>query len=263
MRACEVFKKWASGVVLTVLVASAPTAHATNDYQDWWWDPALNGMGFNIGQQEGLLFVMWYLYGSDGKATFLQLAGPMTGNRLQGQLYRTTGPAPSANYNPALVTVAPVGAASIQFTSDNAAVFTYSYEGRTGSINLQRYSFGSLNLSGTHRYASIGSFASCWNPQNNGRYETSGYMVAGMRSASMYSFTLYSDEGHTCQFEMPLLRAGSIASGSGPFYCSWGGSGTAYVDSLRKIDDVITLNYSLRYTAGETCIDSGRLVGVK
>jgi hypothetical protein len=27
------------------------SAHAINNYQDWWWNPTQSGMGLNVGQQ--------------------------------------------------------------------------------------------------------------------------------------------------------------------------------------------------------------------
>jgi hypothetical protein len=34
-----------------VLCLAAGLSHATNNYQDWWWNPAQSGMGLNVVQQ--------------------------------------------------------------------------------------------------------------------------------------------------------------------------------------------------------------------
>ena len=74
------------------LCLALPNAFAFKDYQDWWWDAAQSGMGFNIGQQGSTVFVMWFLYGDDGKGTFLQLSGAMSDDGfLQGTLYQFLG----------------------------------------------------------------------------------------------------------------------------------------------------------------------------
>lgn len=246
-------------LVFVLLLAATASAHASSGkYQDWWWDPAKSGMGFNIGHQENTLFVMWFLYGDDGKATFLQLAGNLSGDQLSGTLYRTAGPAPGPAYNPAGVSVSAVGSASISFSSSNAAVFTYSFEGKSGSIALQRYTFANIDLTGTRPYAATGTLSSCRSTANNGSYDTAGIFYA-TRSGSNYSFTQQSLDGITCNYTLPLSQKGSILSGSGNFTCSGGLAGTIEISDVRKVDDFVNLEYTLRYNTGETCVDRGKL----
>lgn len=124
-------------------------SHAA-DYQDFWWNPAMSGMGWNIGQQNNTVVMAWYHYGVDGKSTFLVMAGNLNGNKVEGTLNRTSGQPPQANYNPANVIQVAVGTASLEFTSSNSAVFTYNYDGRSGSINLERFTFSISNLTGVY-----------------------------------------------------------------------------------------------------------------
>ncbi|MCU0928799.1 MAG: hypothetical protein MUE62_06305 [Burkholderiaceae bacterium] len=254
-------------LAITGLVAILPTtAFATKDYTDWWWNPSLNGMGFNIGQQEGLMFLMWYLYGDDGKATFLQLAGPMSGDKLEGNLYRSSGPPPGPGYNPGNFSVTKVGTASVQFAGDNSAVFAYNYEGKSGTITIQRYSYGLLKLDGLWLFTTTGISTSCQSPGDNGSVLTAGVLTVSAEG-NMYEMQLqYGDDVDTtseCRFSLPLERAGALASGSGTYTCNTGRAGNVEVKALRRIDDVIMFEYVLRDTVGDSCVTTGTLSGPK
>lgn len=243
------------------MLFTLPSAFASKDYQDWWWDPAQSGMGFNVGHQGNTVFLMWFLYADDGKGTFLQLAGPMSGDVLQGTLYRTAGKPPGPSFNSAAVSATAVGSASIRFTSEKTAVFTYSYEGKTGSINLQRYSFGAVDFAGKKRYGGKGTLSSCSLASNNGTRYGSGDMTI-IKSATGINLYEYSDSGSVCVSLLTLAQNGVVTTGSGTTICSGNIEGNVEVKSLRKVDDVIIGEYSIRYTSGETCLEQGKFVAI-
>lgn len=250
-------------LILAMLFVFTGSAIASSGkYQDWWWNPSQSGMGFNIGHQENTLFVMWFLYGADGKASFLQLAGNLSGDTLSGTLYRTSGPAPGPGFNPTAVQAAPVGAASIRFNSTNSAVFTYEYEGKSGSINLERYTFANVDITGTKRFAITGSTSRCQNSANNGSYADYGTLSVA-RSASNYNVTLQIADGGVCQSVLGLTQRGSIFSGSGIIACSSGLSGNINIPSLRMLDDQLSFEYEAQYTAGEICREVGKVTAVE
>jgi hypothetical protein len=246
------------------LCLALPNAFAFKDYQDWWWDAAQSGMGFNIGQQGSTVFVMWFLYGDDGKGTFLQLSGAMSDDGfLQGTLYQSTGPVPGPAYNAANVRNTAVGTGSIRFNSEHDAVFTYSYGGKTGSINLQRFTFKYLDITGTRIFAAAGQTSSCSNSANNGGFLASGIFHLTQNGGSNYTLTSVEDEGYTCSRNLSLTQSGITLRGSGQFSCSDGSAGNITVSSIRKIDEVLVVEYRSKYTAGETCEEKGKLVATE
>lgn len=88
-------------------------SHAA-DYQDFSWNPSMSGMGWNISQQNNTVFMAWFNYAADGKASFLTFSGDLNAaNKVQGNLNRTTGTPPQPNYNPASISTVPVGTASL------------------------------------------------------------------------------------------------------------------------------------------------------
>ena len=114
-----------------------------SDYKDIWWNAAQSGMGLNLTQVGKTVFGAWYFYADNGQPTFLTFSGEIQNNRLSGALYRNTGPAPSANYDASRVKSAAVGNAVMVFSASdpNSARFEYAFEGKSGTMDLQRFSF--------------------------------------------------------------------------------------------------------------------------
>lgn len=125
------------------------TSSAAPNYQALWWaSPAASesGWGLNVTHQGDILFITWFTYAPDGKGMWL------VGSRLErtgngsyaGPLYRTIGPPwNSAGWNPAMVSLTPIGSASLVFSDANTGVFSYSVNGITGSKAITRQVYAS------------------------------------------------------------------------------------------------------------------------
>ena len=112
----------------------------------WWRSPAgsESGWGVNLTQQGELLFATWFTYDTDGSGLWLVMSdGVRTGDATYtGALYRTIGPAFSATpWNPAQVSVTPVGSATFAFSDANNGTFTYTVNGATQSKPITRQIF--------------------------------------------------------------------------------------------------------------------------
>lgn len=124
------------------------TAGATPNYQDLWWRSPANsesGWGVNITHQGDILFATWFTYGADGKGMWLVMSeGRLTApSTYSGALFRTTGPAFNANpWNPASVSVTPVGTGTFTFSDTNNGTFSYTVNGvsQSKAITRQVYS---------------------------------------------------------------------------------------------------------------------------
>ena len=125
-------------VSMTVGMSGSVMAVQGN-YDDWWWNPAMSGMGLSVGQKDDTLVVAWYHFDADQQPIYLMLSGRLEGNVLSGPLFRTKGPQPGLGYDPRKVQRIPAGTASIEFQGTNQAILNYNYEGRSGQIPLQRY----------------------------------------------------------------------------------------------------------------------------
>lgn len=254
-------------VILCALIGGAaslagPVA-AASSYQDWWWDAAKSGMGFNVGQQDDTVVVAWYHFADDGRPTYLMLAGRLVNGRLSGDLVRPSGPPPGPGFDPAAVARTVVGTATLSFAGLDNANFVYDYEGRTGSIALNRYTYRHIPLHGSWQYAATASTTNCADSRNNGTATGSGWASVTSTGGAGYRMTLYEDAGGSCSYTLNLPQAGGLVSGTGTFTCTSGYSGTLTVDRLRVLDDFLSVDYVAQGTTGEVCRESGRLGAVR
>lgn len=155
----------ASLVSLVFLFAATPAGaqFGTPSYQGLWWrSPAgsESGWGVNIVHQGDILFATWFTYEADGTGLWLVMSNGMrdvmdmdpgyggyggygmmnpTLKSYTGTLYRTTGPAfDAAHFDPAMVTLTPVGTANFTFTSADRGTFKYTVNGVSQSKPIVR-----------------------------------------------------------------------------------------------------------------------------
>jgi hypothetical protein len=126
---------------LPTCVAAETTSAATN-YQDLWWraNGTESGWGINVTHQGDTIFLTWFTYDANGNGLWL-VASSMTKTApgsYTGTLYRTTGPAFNASWNPSQVTTTPVGVASLSFSDGNDGTFSYTVNGVSGSKPITR-----------------------------------------------------------------------------------------------------------------------------
>jgi len=121
---------------------------ATTNYTDLWYRAPADsesGWGVSLTHQGNILFAAWFTYDATGRGMWV--VGPRlertTGSSYAGLLYRTTGPAFSANpWNPGNVSATQVGTATFTFTDASAGSFNYTVNGITQSKAITRQSFG-------------------------------------------------------------------------------------------------------------------------
>ena len=114
--------------------------------QDMWWSgPAENGWGMSVVQHRDLLFSVIYAYDAAGKPIWYVMPGGTWNDAkmaFSGALYVPTGTPYSAYDASKLVVNAPVGAATITFTSASKGALDFTINGVTGRKLLTRQLFG-------------------------------------------------------------------------------------------------------------------------
>jgi hypothetical protein len=131
-----------------ILIAPRPPRPLT-DYSGMWYGPAESGWGLSFHQSPtNVVFAGWYVYDVAGKPTWytIQVGQWTSSTRWTGPVYLTSGPPFFAPvFDPAQVTVAPVGEAAIDFTQrpgeEGWATFTYSIGGAQGTKRITRLLF--------------------------------------------------------------------------------------------------------------------------
>jgi hypothetical protein len=148
--------------LLALTLFTTLPALAANDYTDTWWTPAESGWGVNLTQNRDTIYATFYVYGSDGKPTWL--AALMTrdgiGERFTGTLSRTTGTyygAPTwSGY-----TIAAAGTATFVGTSSTTGTLDYTVDGITVTKTIERITLQELNVSGLYLGGVSGRRSGC------------------------------------------------------------------------------------------------------
>jgi hypothetical protein len=112
----------------------------------WWGGEAESGWGVNVAHQGDILFATWFTYDTDGRGMWIVMpnGAKTAGGVYAGSLYRTTGPAFSAQpWPPSGVSAVEVGNGSFAFTDAEHGTFTYTLGGVTQSKAIVRQVFAS------------------------------------------------------------------------------------------------------------------------
>ena len=249
--------------LILLFIFTGSLSHATNNYQDWWWNPAQNGMGLNVGQQKDSLFVAWFNYGDDTKASFLTMGGVLNGNSLTGTLYRNTGPAPGPNYNPALVKQTAVGTATITFNSITDATLTYSYDNKGGTMALQRFNFANPNFNQTWTVVDAYTTSSCANASFN--ENVSKIRNVNTQQGVGANFTLTTTDlnaGNMCVASFASQPAGSRLTATGTVACEGSGVANVVIDDLIIQSDYLNFSYTVTgMPSDRSCVQKGTMSG--
>jgi hypothetical protein len=116
----------------------------TRDHTGQWDVLGESGRGlslfqFGTGSPSNVLFGLWFVYDSQGRASWYQLDPAWTGeNRASGRVVRWTGSPWGPTYNPAIRTFVETGNFVLTFTSGTAATFEYSVDGVSRTVTLRK-----------------------------------------------------------------------------------------------------------------------------
>lgn len=122
------------------------------NYADLWWNPLSSGWGLAVSQQYANAFAVLFVYGEDGKPTWVVMPDAVYGKKdvggllmdgFHGDLFTTRGPPSTGPYEASRVIAAQVGFATLRF--DNATyasgALIYDAFGRHRTEPLARQPF--------------------------------------------------------------------------------------------------------------------------
>lgn len=115
----------------------------TNTYTDIWYNPAEAGWGLSITHHpSNISFIAWYTYDAAGRAKWYVVSScPMVGDSCSGAIYEATGPPLGQSFNPASVSLFPVGTMTLTFSGYGTGLMSYYVRGISGVKSIMRYSF--------------------------------------------------------------------------------------------------------------------------
>ncbi|HEX6634535.1 MAG TPA: YncE family protein [Usitatibacter sp.] len=125
-----------------------PPRQRVNAQGLWWAAPAgaESGWGLFLAQQGETVFAVWFTYDAAGAPTWFVASDLRrgAGDSYSGTLYRTSGPPLGAAFDPARVSISPVGSAAITFADRDHGTFAWSADGKSGSKAITRQVYSTL-----------------------------------------------------------------------------------------------------------------------
>jgi hypothetical protein len=260
-------------VLAVVLFALSHGAHAIDaevqpktsfgtDFTDIWWFSNESGWGMPMHQQHNLLYATLYIYGADGKPTWvsaLLTAGPSS--TFSGQVIVSSGPWYGGAFNPSNVGRRVAGNITVQFDSVTTGVVTYSIDGVTVTKPIERLTMTYEHFEGNYLAAVNLTQSSCFDSSANG----SGTGLLGLTVAhtgTQMASTLVFPNGGSCVYTGAYGQDGSKGRFSGTYACSTGEVGTMQFFEMSNRRGMISgrlqgssTNAGCRYTGRFTGLD--------
>ena len=179
--------KWLVG---SLFFAAGPAMANTflSDLSDLWWNANESGWGVTVTHQREIVFLTFFIYGQDGRASWYT-AQAVYGGRdssgaylFSGSMYRVSGSWFGTLFNPAIVSPQAVGSMSFTVPSLNAANLVYSIDGVTVTKALTRQTFRNNDLTGEYVGAIKQTQTGCRSPYVNGDFNPESSLSNASRS---------------------------------------------------------------------------------
>ena len=231
-----------------MLANSALANTFASDMTDLWWNANESGWGVTATHQGDVVFLTFFVYGMDNRATFYTASTSYTGSTGQGAyifsgpMYQTNGPWHGMFFNPNLVGVRQVGTATFTAFLDTATL-TYSVDGVVVAKSLTRQTFRTNSMTGQYGGVINQTLAGCSNPFDNGSAEvTAGFNITN----SSTSFSMISNSGgQICTYTGDYSQTGRMGNSTGTFSCP-GINGTYEMVEMEATPRSITGRYTAR-----------------
>jgi hypothetical protein len=204
------------------------------DYSDMWYLPAESGWGVNFTQNQNVIFMTFFLYGTDGKPTWYIAIAYEDGNgNFAGTLYSTTGTyfgAPWAGY-----TITPVGTASFSPMDVSQGTLTYTLSGGpTVTKTIVRQTLVPISLTGNFTGGQAGAYTGCTSSGDNSAYKDNFDLSVSQSGGNVTLTFAYVYLADTCTLSGALVQTGEILSVPSATYQCTGLSTTASLSEIKK-----------------------------
>lgn len=251
------------GILACLLSYGAPLTAKTTDQSDIWWVHTESGWGIQLVQNDNTIFATLFVYGPDGQPTWytatLSYQGSFT---WSGTLYKTTGPwFGTVPFDPAAVTITPVGSMSLNMPLINQGTLIYAVNGVQVTKTIERQLLVYEKFGDTSGFVGVmsqqGAGLSC-----NPAASTNATLVTVQITQNTPVMTMVVASGSdTCTFTGTYSQTGHFGRFVGNYSCIGGDTGTfSFKEMARSFYDFRALT-SLASQTG--CTLKGYLIGLE
>ena len=217
--------------VALLLAAFASPALAV-DYSDMWYLPAESGWGVNFTQNDGVIFITFFIYGTDNKPVwYVAIAYQDASGNYSGTLYSTTGTyfgAPWSGY-----TATAAGTASFAPTDASHGTLTYTLNGGPTVVkSIVRQTLTTIDLTGNFTGGQAGGYSNCASAGDNFLYKDT-FDLSVMQASGNVTFT-FAYPSLNCTFSGALVQEGQLYRVPSAIYqCDDGTNTTASMSEIK------------------------------
>jgi hypothetical protein len=254
-------------VLLAAASLLASPAYATSftaDQSDLYYIVTEQGWGIQLVQRGTVIFATLFVYGPSGQPTWYTATMDYTsGLTWTGALYATTGTYFGAPWNPALLTVNPVGTMTWTAQTVDTGLLIYVVNGVTVVKTVTRQALVLDDFSG-HYFGGVHDVVTgCPNPAANGTFDLGGFIDIAQSGAAV---TIVSTglTGVVCTYTGTLTEAGQMgAMNAATFSCSDGSAGDIALGELQVTPVAIGGTFAALYSNPPGCFSNGWLGGFR
>ena len=206
-------------------------ARATVDVSDIWWNPNESGWGMQLVQNDDFVFAALFVYGPDGKPTWLTAElNNVGGLTWTGPLYATAGPWFGAvSFDPSQVGVRQAGSMTFTLADIADGNVTYTADGVTVSKQVTRETLVDEDISGSYNFA-LTQTQTCMPPLPSGTFSLSSSLNISQSGTGVVGQTSSASGG--CTFLGTYAQSGKLGSVDGTYSCTWGENGTFQLSEI-------------------------------
>lgn len=226
-------------LVLCIALLAGIPAGASN-VTDHWWSPSESGWGVSVTQQDDVAFMVFFVYGADGKPVWLHGVGTRYGFDMErnpgfaGPLYRTIGPWFGGPFDPASVQVAPVGTVIFEANGSDSAALEYTVDGVKVTKSVQRLTFRQHDWTGLYFGAVRAGHHGCAAGFVPAFIYDSGFVHVDHRGGA-FSLTMQGAKA-ACEFTGAYTQHGRLGEAQGTYACVDGPGGSFRLRGLETAE---------------------------
>lgn len=201
-----------------------------SDMSDLWWNANESGWGVTVTHQGEIVFLTYFIYGQDGRASWYTGQASYGGKNAQGAyiftgpMYAVTGPWFGTNFNTANVSPRLVGNMTLTAFL-NVATLSYTIDGVTVNKAITRQTFRNNDMTGEYMGAMKSTQSGCQLPFSNGDFNDAvNFSVTNTPNTFTMRVTYVNNA--VCTFAGDYTQAGRFGNSRGSYTCTGGISGT-------------------------------------
>ena len=173
-----------------------------------WWNPNESGWGINFTQRSNNIFAAWYTYDVAGSARWYVASNcsmPSGSTSCSGSLYQVQGPIFfGVPFDPSKEVVTTVGSISVAFSGNSNATMSYTVNGFSRTVAIQRQVFSTGGTAPIIDYTDL-----WWNPQESGW----GMAITQQFNVMFLAWYVYDGNGRPTWFVVPTCAVNAGDTG--------------------------------------------------